>query len=137
MTWTCPTCQRKFKHKNQSHSCVQVDPDEHFIGKNPEVQRMYNTLISKIEKFGNINISPARNAILIKASGTFLAVKPKKQWLDIEFLLDEDIDAYPIYKTFRVSKRRVAHFVRLETSKDINTKLLGWLKRSYEVINRV
>lgn len=92
--------------------------------------------MSKVSDFGNVTISPAKNCILLKSASTFLALKPKKEWMDIEFLLDEETDEFPVHKTLRVSKNRVAHFVRLEHPREITRKLTGWLKRSFEITSR-
>ncbi len=67
------------------------------------------------------------------SKSTFAAVKPKQEWIDLEFLLDEKVEQYPIHKTFRANKSRVAHFVRLENPRDVNARLLFWLKQSYDL----
>jgi hypothetical protein len=72
---------------------------------------------------------------MLKAPSTFLAVKPKKSRVDIEFILDKEIHEFPVHKTIRYTKRRWAHFVRLAHSKQISKKLLGWLKASYRLVN--
>ena len=135
MTWTCPNCKRIFKHKNQWHSCVRVDAEDHFSGKGPNVKEIYDKLLKEVKKFGEVNISPVKGCILLKASGTFLALKPKKEWMDIEFLLSEKVDDFLIHKTVRVSNHRFAHFVRLEDPKQVTKQLLGWLNRSYKLIS--
>ncbi|MBI1807513.1 MAG: hypothetical protein HYR76_10735 [Ignavibacteria bacterium] len=134
MTWVCPNCKRNFKHKNQSHSCVRVDPEDHFLNKSPNVERVYKMLLAEVRKFGKVNVSPVKNCILLKTSSTFLALKPKKRWMDIEFLLDEEVNDYPIHKTVQASKRRFAHFVRLEDTEEIDKRLLSLLRRSYTLM---
>jgi len=133
--WVCPDCGRQFKHKNQAHSCVRLNPDDHFIGKDPKVRATYDKLLREVEKFGDVNVSSVKIGMMLKAPSTFVAVKPKKSWVDIEFILDEEINQFPVHKTFRYTKGRFAHFVRLEGPKDVSKKLLGWLKRSYLLVN--
>ena len=135
MAWTCPNCNRPFKHKNQDHSCVRIDADEHFIGKSVVVKEIYDRMMARVSKFGNVIVSPARHAILVTSASTFLAVKPKKEWLDIEFILGRIVTDFPINKTVRTNKTRVAHFVRLESPKDVDKQLIGWLKEAYETVN--
>ena len=136
MSWTCPECKRIFKHKNQWHSCVKVNIDVHFTDKSTKVKKIYDKLMGKVTKFGKIYVSPAKGSIMIKGKSTFLALKPRKDWLDIEFLSDREVNEYPIHKIFRVSKRRVAHSVRLEAPKEITMKLLRWIKQSYDLVNK-
>jgi hypothetical protein len=133
MPWSCPVCQRPFKHKNQMHSCIRVEVGEHLAGKNPHVVAIFQGLQAGMKRFGEVRVSSVKNCILFKSASTFLALKPKKEWVDIEFLLDQEIDEFPVHKTVRVSKNRVAHFVRLEHPREINRQLMRWLRRSFEI----
>jgi hypothetical protein len=136
MSWSCPVCQRPFKHKNQIHSCVRVEVEEHLAGKSPRVEAIVQALLARVKEFGNVRVNSVKNCILLKSASTFLALKPKKEWVDIEFLLDQEIDEFPVHKTVRASKNQVAHFARLEHPKEINQQLMRWLRRSFEVTSR-
>lgn len=72
-----------------------------------------------------------KHAILFSAKGNFLAVKPKKHWLDIEFVLSHEVNGFPVHKTVKVSKSKWAHFVRLESLEEIDQELVHWLKDAY------
>ena len=133
--WICPECGRQFKHTNQSHSCVRLNPDDLFPGKDVHVKETYDRLLAEVKKFGDVNVSPVRVGVMLKAGGTFAAVKPKKSWVDLEFILDEEISEFTVHKTFRYTAGRWAHFVRLEHSRDVSRKLLVWLRRSYNLIS--
>ena len=135
-TWSCPNCNRPFKHKNQAHSCLKVDANTHLENKNPNVKRIYDKLLKEVRRFGDVKVSPTKSSIMFVSKSTFVAVKPKQHWLDIEFLLDKEMIEYPIHKTGRANKSRVAHFVRLESPKDVTKKIIGWLKASYEITSR-
>jgi hypothetical protein len=130
--WLCPTCHRPFKHKNQAHSCVTLDASVHLDDKSPNVRKIYDKLWSEVRKFGDLNVSVTKSSIMFVSKSTFVAVKPKRNWLDVEFLLDKEVNKFPIHKTFRANKSRVAHFVRLESAKDVSAKLIRWLKASYK-----
>jgi hypothetical protein len=110
--WNCPNCNRPFKHRNQAHSCVTRDPEDILFGKDIIVRATYEKLLEEVRKFGKIHVSPTRNAIMLKGRSTFVAVKPKREVIDIEFLLAEERDEPPVNKIVQVSKRRYAHFVR-------------------------
>lgn len=134
-SWVCSGCGRQFKHRNQAHSCVRLDPYDHFIGKDPKVRATYDKLLREVKKFGDVNISPVKVGVMFRGVSTFVAVKPKKMWTDLEFILDEEISEFPVHKTFRYTKGRFAHFVRLEGPNDVSKKLLRWLERSYLLVN--
>lgn len=82
---------------------------------------------------GNVKINSVKNAILFTSKSHFLAVKPKKAWIDIEFVLDVKIEGFPIHKTVQTTKTKWAHFIRLQTVEEIDDQLINWLKKAYEI----
>ena len=82
--WTCRDCGRQFKHRNQSHSCLRLNPDDLFVGKDVRVRETYDRLLVEVKKFGDVNVSPVRVGVMLKARSTFSAVKPKKSWVDVK-----------------------------------------------------
>ncbi|MBN2172616.1 MAG: hypothetical protein JW731_00700 [Bacteroidales bacterium] len=131
--WTCPNCGREFRNTNQDHSCVVTDMESHFINKQQNVIDTFKVLKEVATSFENVKINSVKNAILFTAKSHFLAVKPKKSILDIEFVLDVPIEGFPIHKTVQASKSKWAHFVRLETPEEVDGQLERWIKRAYEV----
>lgn len=131
--WFCPRCHRPFKHRNQAHSCVRIEAATHLENKNPVVTLIYEKLAKAVGTFGDVKISSTKSSIMFVSKSTFLALKPKQNWIDIEFLLREEVNKYPIHKTFRANKSRIAHFVRLQSPKDVSASLIGLLRRSYKI----
>lgn len=131
--WECPVCKREFRNKNQQHSCKVSNVEFHFLNKEPVVLKTYNELTRAISKFGSVRINPVKNAIIIQSGTTFLAVKPKKSCIDIEFLLDYKNEYETVNKIVKSSKSRFAHFVRLSKPGDITKRLISLLKESYKL----
>lgn len=131
MTWICPECKRNFKNTNQSHSCVTINIETLFAGKQQIVYELFQTLKYEVKQFGEINISATLSSVMFSAKGTFLAIKPKQKYLDIEFVLDYPTHEFPIIKNVQISKKGYAHFIRLENLQDIDHQLLQWLKQAY------
>lgn len=133
MSWVCPNCGRNFKHRNQAHTCAKIDIASVFANMSPVVLSIWEKLYEVVNKFGEVNASATRQAIMFSVGHTFLAVKPKKECLDIEFLLNEEHSSPPVYKTFRANKTRIAHFVRLESPDDLTKKLVAMLNRAHKL----
>jgi hypothetical protein len=132
MAWTCPDCNRIFKNKNQSHSCIVIDAKELFKNKNPLIFVLYEKLILILDKFNDVRINPVKNAILLSAKSNFMAIKPKTNWLDIEFVSSYLIDEFPIHKSLRVSKNKFANFIRIQNSDEIDNQLTNWIIEAYK-----
>lgn len=134
--WTCPVCERTFKHPNQSHSCAVYDAEWHLHAKSEKIKELYHALTEKINELKHVRYSHIKNAITVAAGSTFLAIKLKKDFIDVEFLFDREIHEFPVYKTLRVSKNRVAHYIKLHTKEDVNPQLIKWLHQSYNLVNQ-
>lgn len=78
-----------------------------------------------------MQISPVKSAIIFSAKSTFLAVKPKKNWLDLEFILDYEADEFPVFKIIRAGKSRYVHFIRISTPENIDRQLMDWIRQAY------
>ena len=102
--------------------------------KPPEIQEVVYQLISKIKSFGNVEINPVKSVIQMKAGATFLSIKPKNEYVELEFQLGEEINEFPIHRTIRISGNRVLHFMCLQSTAEINDQLIRWLKASYLLI---
>lgn len=133
MPWTCPKCFRQFKHAAQYHSCVKLNSAAHFIGKNPNIIRIYEKILKETKKIGRVNVSTVKSGIMLKNISTFLAMKPGKSWLDIEFFLPEEVNEFPVHRTFRYSKNKVVHSVRLGSPGEVDRQLVRWMKTSYNL----
>ena len=135
MTWTCPTCNKKFRNKNQEHSCARVPIDDHFSGKPGNIRMIYDRLMQEVHRFGEVTVNPVKTSIQIKTGATFLSVKPKRDRVEIEFQLGREISTFPITRSFRVSKNRVLHCATLESYDQVNQEIVQWLRESYELVS--
>ena len=110
-----------------------TDLESHFVNKQQQVIDTFVKIKNEVLKLEGVRINSVKNAILFQAKSNFLAVKPKKTHLDIEFVLDEKVDEFPIYKTFQAIKSKCAHFVRLESQEEVDEQLILWLKKAYRI----
>lgn len=131
MTWICPKCSRKFKNNNQSHDCTYGSVEQHLAKSNKVVQHAAQVLLAFVQKLGPVQISSVKSGILVAGTANFLSIKPKKERLEVEFLLKEEITEFPVYRTFRVSKTKVAHYISIDSATDLDALIKGWIKKAY------
>jgi predicted transport protein len=110
-----------------------TDLESHFVNKQQNVIDTFEKIKNEVMQLEGVQINSVKNAILFQAKSNFLAVKPKKTHLDIEFVLNEKVEEFPIYKTFQATKSKCAHFVRLESQEEVDEQLLSWIKNAYEI----
>lgn len=135
MTWICPECKKKFRNRNQWHSCYVLSVEDHLSNKPLEIQLTVKELLHQIKKFGPININPVKSTIQVKSGATFLSINPKNNYIELEFQLGVQVDEFPIHKSIRISKNRVLHYLLLQSHEDITEQILKWLEMSYNIVS--
>jgi hypothetical protein len=111
-----------------------VSVSDHLKNKPDFVREILNKLIGVLTAFDGVVVDPVKTAIQFKAGATFLSVKVKKDCLQLEFQLRDEVDEFPIYRNVRVSKERVLHFAVLEGPEEIDGPFVGWLREAYDLI---
>ncbi|MFC2101677.1 DUF5655 domain-containing protein [Bacteroidota bacterium] len=109
--------------------------ESHFSGRPEVLKNIVDKIITHAESFGEVHISSVKNAVLISSVSTFLALKVKKDRVEIEFVLSETREGFPVYKVVRVSKNRVAHFVAVGSLEEVDDYLLGLIRKAYQVVS--
>lgn len=131
--WTCPRCGRSFRNTNQRHHCERTTASAQLQGQPEEIIRIYNKILKSVSRFGPFSESPIKDYIMLKHKSTFATLKPRKKYFDISFFLSEVTDEFPIFKSMRTSGKRVLHSLRIEHSREINSKIEGWIRQSYNL----
>jgi hypothetical protein len=115
---------------------VKVNANKHFQNKNRNVKAVYDKILRETKKFGKINVSPVQSSIMLKNVSTFLNIRLMKNCVDVDFFLHEETNEFPVYKTFRYTKSKVVHYVRLEDPAEVDKQLVNWLKISYSLAGK-
>jgi len=98
---------------------------------------LYDKIVKQVRKFGEYREETVQpDVIFFKTKSTFLAVKVKRDHLDVEFFLDHLEDVPPVSKYLQTSKNRVAHIVPVDTSEEVNEQLINWIKTSYLLVSK-
>jgi predicted transport protein len=106
-----------------------------FARRPVELKHLYDKVVKQLKRLGEYREETVKpDVIFFKTRSTFLAVKVKKDHLDIEFFLDHLEDVPPVSKYLRTSKNRVAHVVPIDRAENINEQLIDWIKSSYLLV---
>ena len=133
--WTCPKCMRKFSKQDQSHSCHQMEISDILNRRSADIVDLVQELNREISQFGSFRVEAIRPDVLFyKTKSTFVALKVKTKWIDIEFFLERAEDVPPVKKLLQTSKRRFLHVVSIDGAEDIDGQLIEWMHKSYLLI---
>lgn len=132
--WTCPKCKRVFQRAGQQHSCATKPLSEHFKNK-PEAFNLFRTLLKIIEnKVGKFKVISIPCCIHLFGKYDFLVILPKKDGvIEIRLALDHAIKDECIVNCIPLSSTCYKNCLNIKSYADIDSKLIGWLKESYNL----
>ena len=126
----CPKCHRPLARPNAWHYCAEVDMDELFEGKAPELVLIFDRLLEQIVQWDEVGVSASKNCIIFIHKQTFLVIRPMKTQLDLKFFLQEHSLAHPISKCV-AERQRFATHIRLKREEEVTAAVFKLIKQSY------
>ena len=132
--WRCPTCERVFANRNQTHTCSGLhDLAHHFTGREPIVRELYDLVAAAVRSIGPVIILPEKTRIAFQVRMSFAQVTPRKRWLDGHVVLARRL-AHPRFRKIETfSPRNHVHMFRLEHPSDIDDTFIDWMREAYAV----
>jgi len=123
-----------FQRAGQQHSCATKPLSEHFKNKQ-EAFSLYKNLLKVIEnKVGKFKVISIPCCIHLFGKYDFLAILPKKDGvIEIRIALNHAIKDKSIVNCVPLSSTCYKNCMNIKSSADINSKLIGWLKESYDL----
>ncbi|MEP0713297.1 DUF5655 domain-containing protein [Algoriphagus sp.] len=131
--WTCPLCDRDLKKENQWHICIKADLSTLFEGKPMELEFVFDKLLAEVYDWDDVIVSNTANAIMFVHRQTFLVIRPKSKFLELQFYSKEQQLCPPFHKSVQVSKKFENHF-RISTLEELSPKLIHYIRQSYNFL---
>ena len=131
--WRCPLCGHRFVTRNLWHSCGTFRLSDHFARSQPEVRKLYRSLVKLIRSFGPVEIYPQKTRIVFLVRVRFVGVAVRKSYLLMAFWLTRRIEDPRILRVQSLYPLVHIHEVRIDSSKDIDATLRRWLREAYAV----
>ncbi len=116
---------------NPVHESYSVN--DHFVGKDPSVRKLYDRLISILRKLGPIREEAKKTSIHLVNVSALAGVEVRKDYLLLNLKSDHKIKSPRIAKTEQISARRFHHKVKVTSLGDLDDELQQWLKEAYEL----
>ena len=74
-----------------------------------------------------------KSAIYLRATHAFLGIYPKKEWLDVGFVFEEEKKDKRFRLKSQMSKNRYNHQMRLISPDEVDHRFKKYLKESYNI----
>jgi hypothetical protein len=108
--------------------------DDLFLDKPQYIRQMFEKLLSECSKFSNLTTDTTRSCIYFVAVERFLVIKPQKNGLILEFVLNEKYDVFPVIKIYDLGKGRYAHRLKFDLPDDINEQIISWVMEAFLIL---
>ncbi|TAL70280.1 MAG: hypothetical protein EPN82_03340 [Bacteroidetes bacterium] len=108
--------------------------DDLFSGDNKKFRKDYNTLLSKIKRFGNdVSVRPCKTYIPLYRNKQFITIKPVKQALAIGLAMKIPLTNNRITSpTNNIGSGRINKMVLIKQSSEIDEELIAIIKKAYD-----
>ncbi len=107
--------------------------EQHFVGKDPSVRKIYDRLLAEIGKIGEFTEDPKKTSIHLNRRTAFAGVATRKSSLVLTLKASQDIRSPRVKKHEQVSAKRWHLEVLLTSPGDVDAELDSWLKAAYEI----
>jgi hypothetical protein len=131
--WRCPSCSRVFRRTGQQHSCRIVSLEEH-LAHEDATRPLFDELLARARsEIGAAEVVALPCCIHLSGTHDFLAVLPRKAWLEIRFSLRRELESPRIKHATRTGRSMYKHSTDIATVQDIDDELIGWLDEAYHL----
>lgn len=102
-----------------------------FAKSEPSVEKTYAAILKAVSKFGDVRAEEKKTSIHLCAKTGFAGVHPRKSAVLLNIRSATPIKSKRIRKVERVSANRFHNEMLLETPKEVDAEVIGWLKSAY------
>ena len=106
---------------------------EHFTDRTPAVKATYQAILKAAREFGPVKEEAKKTSIHLVRKSAFAGIATRKSALILTVKSDSDVTSKRISKRERVSANRWYFEVKLESPETVDTELIKWLRKAYEL----
>lgn len=128
--WQCPSCGRRFKNANQSHSCKTYPIERHLHNKPGGVVAMYHLLEGLAAELGAVEVRPMKSTILFRGETSFWSVSIHRTFVRVMFQLHRKLPPRAEWRVTQSSPGRFVYEVKLTHPDQLDAHLQGLLEEA-------
>jgi len=116
------------------HSCGRYTVEQFLTGKSPSAVTLYQRFSALVQECGPVKVAPAKTRVGFQVRMIFAAVnKLNDKGLEAHVVLARRLEANRFKRIERMSDKCYVHHFRLESSRELDAEVKGWLCEAYEV----
>jgi uncharacterized protein DUF5655 len=132
VTWTCPSCERRFGRRDQSHECAPALTVEEYFATGPAFERpIFDAVRDHLESLGRVHVEPVQVGVFFKRARTFAQLRPRTKWVALSFVVPMAVADTRISRRITVSANRTYHETKLREPAEVDDAVRSWLTEAY------
>jgi hypothetical protein len=132
--WICPKCGARLVSRNLWHSCGQFTLEALFAGAAPGVLELAREYVAMLHSLGDVQVIAQKSRLVCVARVRFAGLEPRKRGFQAAFALHRWLDSPRIAKKVDYGPRWRGHYVKVQSTSDLDEELRGWLRESHDVV---
>ncbi len=92
---------------------------------------IFEAVARHVERVGTITIEPLSVGILFKRSSTFAELRPKRDRVELSFMLSRPLEHPRIARTWKGPGERRAFFIKIRDAAEVDDEIKDWLTEAY------
>ena len=108
-----------------------MDLEEYFATGPPWERPIFEAVLAHVETLGPVTVEPVSVGIFVKATGSWLELRPLTRWVALSFPFDRRLSDRRITRKPIDAGNRWYHYVNLRSAVDVDDQLRHWLTESY------
>ena len=133
-SWTCPSCHRLFRRRNQSHECTPAMTIEEYFETGPPHERpVFDAVMAHVRTLGPVHVEPVSVGIFLKRSSTFAELRPRVRWVALSLRLASAVHDARVSSRVKVGGGLMWCSIRLAGPEDVDDAVRGWLSEAWDL----
>jgi len=111
--------------------------DEYFATGPAHERPVFDAVLDHVQTLGPVHVEPVSVGIFLKATGSWVELRPKTRWVALSFPLARRLSPATEGDGKRITRKpveagsKIFHFVNLHGPDDVDDEVKGWLTESY------
>jgi Domain of unknown function (DUF5655) len=132
MSWVCPSCDRQFGRRNQSHECAPAMTLDEYFSTGPERERpIYEAVVTHLRSLGEVHVEPVSVGIFIKRERSFVELRPKVRWVAMSFPMPRRLEHPRIARYMSGSGATTYHVINLHDASEVDDEVRDLLTQAW------
>lgn len=130
--WTCPSCGRLFRRRNQGHECAPAMSVEEYFASGPAHERpIFEAVMARLAGVGPVHVEPVSVGIFLKRSQSFAQLRPRDRWTNLGLTLPDAATSTRLGSRMAAGAGRVHAIVRLRSPAEVDDEVAPLLHTAY------